>query len=93
MRGYTVVGVHITERAKNAVDVQRVLTERASNIRTRLGLHPAHGESACSEGLILLDTVGAEEEIDALCRALHRLVGVQVQRMYFSCPTPTEPDP
>jgi hypothetical protein len=86
MSDHVIVGVHITNRAKNAVEVQSILTKHGRNIRTRLGLHEASTEGASPTGLILLETVGTDEEVEALCAELHRLHGVQVQRMFFSHP-------
>ena len=36
---HIILGVHITDRLKNAVDVQKVFTEFGCNIKTRVGLH------------------------------------------------------
>ena len=86
MFDHVIVGVHITNRAERAGDVQQILTEYGRCIRTRLGLHPIQGEEASSRGLILLDLVGSRDDADAMCGQLRRLAGIQVQRMYFSEP-------
>ena len=36
---HIILGIHITDRLKNAVDVQKVFTEYGCNIKTRVGLH------------------------------------------------------
>ena len=87
MMDHVIVGVHITNRAERAGEVQKILTEWGRCIRTRLGLHSAQDEGASARGLILLDTAGSEEDVDAMCDRLRRLAGVQVQRMYFSEPS------
>ena len=86
MKDHIIVGIHITDRVERAGEVQKILTEYGGNIRTRLGLHHADHEVASPQGLILLDTVGDESEIDAFCDKLRKLHGVQVQRMFFSHP-------
>ena len=86
MRDYTIVGVHVTERATQAAEVHTVLSAYGANIRTRLGLHEADGTAASQHGLILLEAVGLEDRIDEMCDRLRRLRGVQVQRMFFSHP-------
>jgi hypothetical protein len=86
MDNHIIVGVHITNRAKNAEQVQTILSQHGRNIRTRIGLHDTDGESASPHALILLETIGTEDVIDGLCDALRRLQGVQVQRMFFSHP-------
>ena len=86
MRDHIIVGIHITDRVSNASEVQALLTQYGSSIRTRLGLHEAVNDSAGPNGLILLEAVGPEERIDALCDSLRKVRGVQVQQMYFSHP-------
>jgi hypothetical protein len=86
MSDHLIVGVHITDRVANAGEVQVILSRHGANIRTRLGLHESTADAAAPGGLILLDTVGPAEQIDALCTALRRLPGIQVQQMYFSHP-------
>lgn len=83
---HIILGVHITERARNAVPVQQVLTAHAAYIRTRLGLHEPLGESAGPNGLLLLEIAGGETKADALTAALTALHGVYVQRMIFDHP-------
>lgn len=89
MRDYTVIGIHVTDRVKNAVDVQNLLTQYGFVIRTRLGLHdpgPSAPNTSSPGGLVLLDVVGKDDDIEALCDQLRKLHGVQVQRMFFSHP-------
>ena len=86
MQDHVIVGIHITDRVERAGEVQKILTEHGTNIRTRLGLHPTEEGVAAPHALILLDTVGSEADIDTLCDKLRRLKGVQVQRMFFSHP-------
>ncbi len=86
MKDHRIVGVHITDRATQAGEVQGILTKYGKNIRTRLGLHEISEESASPNGLIILEAVGSNQEIDALSDELRRLKGVQVQSMFFSHP-------
>lgn len=86
MSDHRIVGVHITDRAENAAQVQKLLSEYGQVIRTRLGLHEVNQDHASPHGLILLETVGDSARIDALSDQLRRLPGVQVQSMFFSHP-------
>ena len=86
MTDHRIVGIHITDRASCAGDVQQILTKYGKNIRTRLGLHEVGSEGASPEGLILIEAVGSHEEVDAFCDELRRLKGIQVQSMFFSHP-------
>jgi len=77
-----VLGVYIPDRMELAGDVQQILTEYGCNVKTRLGLHQA-GDGCESYGLILLELVGEEEQIEALEGALAALDDVQVKKMAF----------
>ena len=83
---HVVLGVHITERARNAVRVQQVLTEHGGCIKTRLGLHEPQGEQGGPNGLLLLEIVGGETKADALTAGLAAIEGVYVKRMVFDHP-------
>jgi hypothetical protein len=87
MKDHRIVGVHITDRVTHAGEVQNILSKYGKNIRTRLGLHEISENSASPNGLIILEAVGSNQEIDALSDELRRLKGVQVQSMFFSHPS------
>jgi hypothetical protein len=86
MKDHRIVGIHITDRATHAGEVQTILSKFGKNIRTRLGLHDVNEDSASPNGLIILEAVGTNQEIDALSDELRRLKGIQVQSMFFSHP-------
>lgn len=86
MNDHRIVGIHITDRATHAAEVQTILSKYGKNIRTRLGLHEVSENSASPNGLIILEAVGPDAEIDALSDELRRLKGIQVQSMFFSHP-------
>ena len=46
---HIILGIHVTDRLKNAVDVQKVFTEYGCNIKTRIGLHDAERERLLAE--------------------------------------------
>jgi uncharacterized small protein (DUF1192 family) len=86
MKDHRIVGVHVTDRAIHAGEVQSILSKYGKNIRTRLGLHEVSEDAASPNGLLLLEVVGSNQEIDALSDELRRLKGIQVQSMFFSHP-------
>ena len=86
MKDHRIVGVHVTDRAIHAGDVQSILSKYGKNIRTRLGLHEVSEDAASPNGLLILEVVGSNQEIDALSDELRRLKGIQVQSMVFSHP-------
>ena len=86
MKDHIIVGIHVTNRAERSSEVQQILSRHSGLIRTRLGLHDVEEDQASPNGLIILDTVGGEDRIEALCDELRKLRGIQVQRMFFSHP-------
>ena len=80
---HIILGIHVTDRLKNAGDVQKVFTEYGCNIKTRIGLHDVD-ESVCSpSGVVLIEFFGSEAEADAMAEKLNAVEGVQVQKMVF----------
>ena len=78
-----ILGIQITNRMTNAVEVQRLFSQYGCNIKTRLGLHEVN-ENACSpSGLVLLEMFGKEEEIFRMESSLKKVEGINVQKMIF----------
>lgn len=86
MDKHIVLGVHITERATHASEVQKHLTCFGCYIRTRLGLHEADKNLCSPNGLILLEMVDDDAKVAELVAALSALEGVEVQQMVFDHP-------
>ena len=83
---HIIIGIYIQDRIKQAADIQKLLTEFGCNIRTRLGLHAAADNYCADYGIIILEMMGAEDEINHLFDKLSRIDGIDVQRMIFSHP-------
>ncbi len=80
---HIILGIHVTNRLKNAVDVQKVFTEYGCNIKTRIGLHDVD-ENVCSpSGVVLIEFFGTDEEATAMMAKLNEVDGVQVHKMVF----------
>jgi hypothetical protein len=80
---HIILGIHVSDRLKNAVDVQKVFTEYGCNIKTRIGLHDAN-ENVCSpSGVVLIEFFGTDAEADGMKSKLNEVEGVQVQKMVF----------
>lgn len=80
MEKHIIVGVHIVDREKHAVNVQEIFTRCGAQIKTRLGIH----DDICSaNGLILLemsDTADTQQMISEV----QAIEGVDCQTMEFS---------
>jgi len=86
MDKHIIMGIHITERVQHAVAVQDVLTRFGCSIRTRLGLHEADGTVCSPNGMILLELLDDEPQVQALREKLQAIAGVDVQTMVFDHP-------
>jgi hypothetical protein len=83
MANKTVLGIMITNRAENASQVQKVLTEFGCSIKTRLGLHEVNEKLCSTSGLLILELFGDEKASIELERQLKAIKGIQVQKMLF----------
>jgi hypothetical protein len=73
-----ILGVHITNRLKDAVSVQRVLTEYGGHIKTRLGLHEIQPGTPSPQGVVILELMGGDNVCHALAAKLNAIGGVDV---------------
>jgi hypothetical protein len=86
LKKHMIIGVHITDRMKNATAVQKVFTDHGCSIRTRLGLHDT-GDGFCSpSGVLLIEFVGDDDELKAMEDQLQAIEGIEVQTMVFDHP-------
>jgi hypothetical protein len=84
---HTLLGVHITDRLTEAVEVQKILTAHGRQIKTRLGLHEIDpGGDPAPNGLLILEVVGDDGGIQQLADQLNAIDGVEVQSMVFHHP-------
>jgi hypothetical protein len=78
-----ILGILITDRQKEAGNVQNVLTRYGSAIKTRLGLHEVSDTALSKEGLILLELTGDMDQQDKLQQELEQIEGTQTKVMSF----------
>jgi hypothetical protein len=78
-----ILGVHVTDRLKDAAQVQSLLTEYGQHIKTRLGLHEIDTAGTSPQGLLVLELVGNEASCQALAGKLGAIQGIEVQQMVF----------
>jgi hypothetical protein len=84
---HTIVGIHITDRLKEAVEVQKLLTEFGDQIKTRLGLHEIEKNVPDAKGgrngVLLVEMVPPEARIQEFMARLQKIQGVEVKSMIF----------
>ncbi|MGM0607051.1 MAG: hypothetical protein ACQESP_01400 [Candidatus Muiribacteriota bacterium] len=71
--------VLIDGRKKQAVNVQKILTEWGCLIKTRLGIHDGILEECTDSGLLMLEMVGEKEKLDKIHELLNGLPGVSAK--------------
>lgn len=77
---HVLLGVHVTDRLKEAVEVQKVFTEFGQNIKTRVGLHEI---GSSPEGLVVLEIVGDRQVSQKMAQKLNAIQGIEVKEMVF----------
>ena len=84
MQELRIIGLLITDRIKEAGLTQKVLSQHAHVIKSRLGFHEV-SEDICSRvGVILLQLKGKPEDCDNLENDLLSIDGIEVQKMSFN---------
>ncbi len=74
----------VGKRRESAIEVQKVLTEFGCLIKTRLGVHES-SDKICSEaGLIFLEIVGKDTEIEEFAEKLEIIENVNVKHITMS---------
>ena len=77
MKNFVIVVVN--KRKKEAVTVQKMLTEWGCLIKTRLGLHEGVLDDCSEIGSIILEMVGDKDKHEELVRKLNLLAGVSAK--------------
>ena len=80
---HVILGIHITNRLRNAGEVQKVFTEYGCNIKTRLGLHEVAENYCAGEGVVLLEIIGDREIRKGMLGKLSSIEGLEVKEMVF----------
>ena len=79
-----ILGICISNRVKNAIPIQDLLTKYGCSIKTRLGLHEASDNTCSPTGLIIIELTGDLNEQMKLENELLKINGVEVQKMVFN---------
>ncbi len=66
----------ISTRRETAVKVQEILTEYGCIIKTRLGIHDGVLDKCSEVGLVILELVGDDKDIEGLQNKLSGIKGV-----------------
>jgi len=80
---HIILGIHVSDRLKNAADVQKVFTEYGCNIKTRIGLHDVDASVCSPSGVVIIEFFGDDDQAGAMMDKLNEVEGVQVKKMVF----------
>ncbi len=80
---FTILGIKINDRIKEAGEVQKVLTRYGCSIKTRLGLHEVSDDYCSTSGLIILELTGPQSDQVKLHDELVKIPGVTTKKMEF----------
>ncbi|OGI04904.1 MAG: hypothetical protein A2Y25_00570 [Candidatus Melainabacteria bacterium GWF2_37_15] len=79
----TILGVLLRKRTVTSPEFQAIISRHGCNIKTRIGIHNASNNVCSPDGVILLDVIGEETDIQALENDLRAVDGAEVQKMVF----------
>jgi len=82
----TIFDILLNQRNDTAPKFQEIITRYGCNIKTRIGLHNVSDNVCSSSGIILLETIGKEQDIIKLEKELLGLEGAEIQKMAFLSP-------
>ncbi|MCP4644102.1 MAG: hypothetical protein GY851_26905 [bacterium] len=80
---HIIFGIHVTDRVKNAGDVQDLFTEYGCYIKTRVGMHRVDGDFCAPGGVIVLEMFGDQAKSFELRDKLATIDGIDVKEIIF----------
>ncbi len=78
-----IMAVKINGRTANAPLVQEILTKYGCNIKTRVGFHETNEDLCSTDGILILQLFGKDEELQAFLSELGKLGGVSPKFIEF----------
>ncbi len=85
MDDHIILGVHVSNRGQQAVELQKVFTEYGCSIKTRIGLHDTNENVCATSGVILLEVFnknGSDISTEMMAK-FNSIDGIDAQRMTF----------
>ncbi|MGE5678369.1 MAG: hypothetical protein ACM3ZR_09985 [Pseudomonadota bacterium] len=78
-----IMAVKINGRTANAPLVQEILTKYGCNIKTRIGFHETNEDQCSTDGILILQLFGKDDELQAFLSELGKLNGVSPKFIEF----------
>lgn len=79
---HCLLAVHVTDRLKEALLVQKSLTQFGDVIRTRLGMHEVDQDRSSPNAIMILDIIG-ETKARQLKKSLDSIKGIETKLVVF----------
>lgn len=79
----TIAAVKINGRIAQAPLVQEILTKYGCNIKTRIGFHEVSEDKCSMDGVLVVELIGKETEIQSMFEELKKLDGVTPKIIEF----------
>jgi hypothetical protein len=79
-----ILGIYISDRMKEATQVQSILTKFGCSIKTRVGLHEVTDDYCATSGIMILELTGDIAECRKLENELLKLETTEVKKMVFT---------
>jgi len=83
MNKYKIIAILIKDRIKEANRTQKILTEFAHIIETRIGKHELNDNSCSRIGIIVLHLTGEANEWNKLENSLAEIGGIETKSISF----------
>lgn len=78
-----IMAIKINGRIANAPHVQEILTKYGCNIKTRVGFHETNEDQCSTDGILILQLFGKEDDILSMFTELQKLDGVLPKMIEF----------
>ena len=78
-----IFGILIRDKQLENGCVQEILARYVNSIKTRLGIYEVEHKESHPYGLILIQVIGSEEEMERFEKEIYAIDGVEIQRMFF----------
>jgi ribosome biogenesis SPOUT family RNA methylase Rps3 len=83
MKEIRILGINVTDRIKDAGATQKIMSEYAKCIKTRLGFHELSEDKCSRNAFIIIEMTENQHEWDNFEDKLKLIPGVIVKKMSF----------
>ena len=78
-----IFGILIRDKEKENGCVQEILARYVNSIKTRLGVYDVEHRESHPYGLMLIQVIGSDEEMEQFEKEIYMIEGVEIQHMFF----------